>query len=247
MSIHSLIIGGTRGVGRELARIFSEQGHTVSVVGRRPPSPEDRARKNVSFWAVDVTDKPGIKSALAEIVATNGKLDNLVFLQRFKSDGDPWIGEMDTSLTATKEIIEALAGQFSEARDHSIVAVSSIADEFIAHGQPASYHVGKAGLLQLVRYFAVTLASRGIRVNCVSPCTLVKQENQAFYSQNLKLQQLFQQVIPLGRMGTTVDSANVIAFLCSPQSSFVTGQKITVDGGVSLLSQESLARKIAGL
>jgi NAD(P)-dependent dehydrogenase (short-subunit alcohol dehydrogenase family) len=48
-------------------------------------------------------------------------------------------------------------------------------------------------------------------------------------------------------MGNAVDSANVIAFLCSPQSSFVTGQKITVDGGVSLLSQESLARKIAGL
>jgi NAD(P)-dependent dehydrogenase (short-subunit alcohol dehydrogenase family) len=99
----------------------------------------------------------------------------------------------------------------------------------------------------LVRYFAVMLASKGIRVNCVSPCTFVKQENQAFYSQNEKLRNLFKLVIPLGRMGNAVDSANVIAFLCSPQSSFVTGQKITVDGGVSLLSQESLARKIAGL
>ena len=247
MSKHSLIIGGTRGAGRELVRMFSEQGHTVSVVGKRPPSPEDRARKNVSFWTVDVTDQPGIKSALAEIIARNGRLDHLVFLQRFRSDGDPWIGEMETSLTATREIIEALAGQFSEAADHSIVAVSSIADEFITHDQPAGYHVGKAGLLHLVRYFAVTLAPRGIRVNCVSPGTLVKQENQAFYSQNEKLQNLFQRVIPLGRMGVAADSANVIAFLCSPQASFVTGQRIAVDGGVSLLSQESLARKIAGL
>ncbi len=247
MSMHSLIIGGTRGVGRELVRMFSEQGHAVSVVGKRPPSEPDRQRKNVSFWAVDVTNQPAVKAALAGIVEKNGKLDNLVFLQRFKGEDDKWLGEIETSLTATKEIIEALAGQFSEAGDHSIVAVSSIADEFIADGQPASYHVGKAGLWQLVRYFAVVLGPRGIRVNCVSPCTFVKQENQAFYSQNEKLRDLFQQIIPLGRMGSAVDCANVIAFLCSPQSSFVTGQRITVDGGVSLLSQESLARKIAGL
>jgi len=215
MSKHSLIIGGTRGIGRELVRIFSEQGHAVSVIGKRPPSEEDRQRKNVSFWAVDVTDKPGVNTTLAEILAQNGRLDYLVFLQRFKSDGDKWLGEIQTSLTATKEIIEALAAHFSDSDDRSIVAVSSIADEFIADGQPAGYHVGKAGLWHLVRYFAVMLASKGIRVNCVSPCTFVKQENQAFYSQNEKLRNLFKLVIPLGRMGNAVDSANVIAFLCS--------------------------------
>jgi NAD(P)-dependent dehydrogenase (short-subunit alcohol dehydrogenase family) len=80
----------------------------------------------------------------------------------------------------------------------------------------------------------------------VSPCTFIKQENQEFYSTNEKLGNVFKQVIPLGRMGTAADSANAIAFLCSPQAAFITGQKITVDGGVSLLSQESLARRIAG-
>lgn len=247
MSQHSLIIGGTRGLGRELVRMFSEQGHAVSVVGKRPPSEDARARENVSCWAVDVTNKTAAKSTLAEIIARNGRLDNLVFLQRFKGEGDKWIGEIETSLTATKEIIEALAGQFSDAADHSIVVVSSIADTFIAEGQPSGYHVAKAGLWHLARYFAVALAPGKIRVNCVSPCTFIKQENEGFYAQNEKLRNLFHQVVPLGRMGTARDTANVIGFLCSPQSSFVTGQRITVDGGVSLLSQESLARKIAGI
>ena len=242
--MHSLIIGGTRGIGRELARIFSEQGQTVAVIGKRPPSEEDRKLKGVSFWSVDLLDKAGVTAALAGIIRQNGKLNNLVFLQRFKGDGDKWLGEFETSLTATKEIIEALADQFSESRENSIVVVSSIADQFVAEGQPVGYHVAKAGLFHLVCYYAVSLGPKGIRVNCVSPGTVVKQENREFYSKNEPLQQLFKKTVPLGRMGTAVESANVIAFLCSPNASFVTGQKIVVDGGVSLLSQESLARKL---
>jgi NAD(P)-dependent dehydrogenase (short-subunit alcohol dehydrogenase family) len=99
----------------------------------------------------------------------------------------------------------------------------------------------------LVRYYAVALGPRGIRVNGVSPGTVVKRENQEFYARSEALVGVFKRTIPLGRMGTAVDVANVIAFLCGPQASFVTGQQIVVDGGVSLLSQESLARKIAGV
>lgn len=247
MNTHSLIIGGTRGIGRELVKIFSKQGHAVSVIGKRAPAEEDRKLSGVSFWSVDLLDKTALAVALTEIAQQNGKFNNLVFLQRFKGEGDKWVGEVETSLTTTKEIIEQLADKFTDAGDKSIVVVSSIADQFIAEGQPVGYHVGKAGLYHMARYFAVALAGKGIRVNCVSPCTFVKQENKDFYTQNEKLQSLFKQVIPLGRMGTAADSANVIAFLCSAQAAFVTGQKITVDGGVSLLSQESLARKIAGV
>lgn len=247
MNTHSLIIGGTRGIGRELARIFSEQGQTVSVIGKRAPSEADRELKGVSFWSVDLLDKKAVAAALAEIVERHGKLNNLVFLQRFKGEGDKWIGEFETSLTATKEVIETLADKFSDSRENSIVVVSSIADQFISEGQPVGYHVGKAGLYHLVCFYAVTLGARGIRVNCVSPGTVVKQENREFYSNNEKLQDLFKKTIPLGRMGTAVESANVIDFLCSPKASFVTGQKIVVDGGVSLLSQESLARKLTNL
>jgi NAD(P)-dependent dehydrogenase (short-subunit alcohol dehydrogenase family) len=244
---HSLIIGGTRGIGRELARIFSAQGQAVSVIGKRAPAEGDRKIAGTSFWTANILDRVAREAALAEIVKKNGCLNSLVFLQRFKGEGDKWAGEVETSLTATKEIIEQMAGQFSATGEKAIVLVSSIADRFVADGQPAGYHAAKAALFQMACYYAVTLGGRGIRVNCVSPCTFVKQENEQFYSGNEKLVNLFKQVIPLGRMGTAADSANAIAFLCGAQASFITGQRITVDGGVSLVSQESLARKIAGV
>lgn len=247
MNTHSLIVGGTRGIGRELVRIFHGSGHAVSVIGRRAPAEEDKALANAAFWTGDVSDAAQLSRMIGEIVERHGPLNNLVFLQRFKGDGDKWVGEMETSLTATKNAIEAASDKFSAPGEKSIVLVSSIADEHIAEGQPVGYHVAKAGLHQMACYYAVALGPRGIRVNCVSPCTFIKQENASFYAGSTALVDVFQRTIPLGRMGTAADSANVIAFLCSPQAAFVTGQRITVDGGVSLLSQEALARKIAGV
>src|SRR5580700_10775059 len=113
MHRHSLIIGGTRGIGRELLQIFSAQGHAVSVIGKRAPAEGDRKLPGASFWMVDISDKPARYAAILEIIQKNGPINNLVFLQRFKADGDKWAGELEMSLTATKEIIEQLSTQFA--------------------------------------------------------------------------------------------------------------------------------------
>ena len=245
--MHSVIVGGTRGIGREVVRLFSAQGHTVSVMGRRATADADRRLPGTHFWAGDLTDERELVRLLGEIVSRNGELNSLVLLQRFKGEGDRWGGELATSLSATRTIVETLAGAFGGTGDRSIVLVSSVVGRFIAEGQPVGYHVAKAALGQMARYYAVELGPRGIRVNCVSPCTMVKEENRDFYSKNQDLNSLFKKIIPLGRMGTALETANVIAFLCSEKASFVTGQEILVDGGVSLLSQEALARKLTGL
>ena len=232
----SLIIGGTRGIGRAVVRALVKEGHAVTVVGRHAPTGKDRLR-GVRYCTLDLLDH----ARLAEVLRQTGAVDSLVFCQRFRSEGDPWMGEFQTSLTATKEIIERCRGV------KSIVVIGSIAARWVASEQPVSYHAMKAALMQMVRYFAVTLGPKGCRVNCVSPCTVLKEESAEFYRKNKALTQLLEQITPLRRMGTTEDVAKVVAWLCSDRAGFVTGQEIMVDGGMSLQWPEALARTLKGL
>lgn len=241
--IHSLIIGGTRGIGREIAKNMVAKGHAVSVVGRRPPFDEDIVSENIRHWVLDFTDDLELCKVIKAVLA-RGKLTNLVFAQRYKGSDDAWEGELHTSLTATKKIIELLADEFTDSGENSIVLTSSVVSHLVADEQPVGYHVVKAGLNQMARYYAVSLGSRGIRVNTVSPSVFIKDESREYYRHNAELRNLLDKITPLGRMGTASEIASVIAFLCSPAASFVTGQDIVVDGGISLQVQPSLARKI---
>jgi NAD(P)-dependent dehydrogenase (short-subunit alcohol dehydrogenase family) len=244
---HSLIVGGTRGIGRAVARTLAAQGHVVSVIGRRKPAPGDAGLPRVAHWTVDLLDKKALQAALRKIIRQNGKLNNIVLCQRFRGEGDAWEGEVRTSLTATKNLIERLVDEFDAEGEKAIVVIASIACHWIAGEQGPGYHVAKAGLIQLARYYALTLGPRGIRVNCVSPGTTVNDENRDFYKQNRPLQNLYAGITPLRRMGKAEDVAGVVAFLCSEKAGFITGQNIILDGGASLQWPESLARGLAAL
>lgn len=244
---HFLIIGGTKGIGRALVRTFAGKSRVISVIGRASISEEDKNLPGVRYWSVDLTDKQRLLVVLSDILNKSGKLSHLVFLQRYRDGGDDWLGEIEVSLTATKEIIEHLADEFSGNDENSIVIVGSIADRLVFEEQPVSYHVAKAGLNQMARYFAVALGPKGIRVNCVLPGTVLKDESKDFYLRNEEIHNLYKKIIPLGRMGTSEEVAGVIDFLCSKAGAFVTGQSIIVDGGLSLQGHESLARRLSSL
>lgn len=247
MKKHTLIVGGTRGIGRALVTTLAGEDRVLSVIGKRPPLERDRHISNVRYWIVDLLDQELLTKTLTEIISQNGKLSSMVFFQRYRGEGDDWKQEIETSLTVTRNVIEHLADKFDDTNERSIVIVSSVAGHYIAEEQPLSYHVAKAGFNQMVRFYAVALGPKQIRVNCVSFGTILKEESKDFYLQNKQLHNFYKRITPLGRMGTSEDIADVIAFLCSPKASFITGQNIIVDGGVSLRSHESLARRLTPL
>jgi len=205
----------------------------------------DRIR-GVQYWAADIRDTTALAVTLRRLVAKTGRINNLVFFQRYRGTDDQWLGEIETSLTATKTAVELLQDRFA-AGERSIVIVSSINATLIAPYLPVGYHMAKAALCQMVRYWAVTLGPRGIRVNSVSPGTVLKEESKEAFLKNRQLHDLYCRITPLGRLGHASEVAQVVGFLCSKQASFVTGQNIVIDGGVSLHWQEPLARDLVGL
>ncbi len=244
---HSIVIGGTKGLGRVVARKLAGRGDKVSILGRNPSPPSDLELGNVTSFTADISKKEILLQALEGIIEAQGEINYCVFLQRYRGQSDDWEGEFQTTLTATRNAVDFLVPHFSGDGDKGIVMVSSIFSKFVGDSQPASYHVMKAGLDQLMRYYAVLLGKKSIRSNGITPFTFLKEESRSFYLQNKPLIELYQDIIPLQRMGTTEDSADAIEFLCSPRASFLTGQNIVVDGGLSLIWPEALARSLKNL
>ncbi|MDP2342931.1 MAG: SDR family oxidoreductase [Deltaproteobacteria bacterium] len=231
MTAHGLIIGGTRGMGHALASSWLQQGLSVSVVGRAPYA--RATHPALRTWAADIADTAKVGSVLQDVVAASGPIDRLVFCQRYRGSGDAWEGELSTSLTATRAVIEWAAHPDHQPHPSAIVVIGSIAAELVQLDQPLGYHVAKAGLAQLVRYYAVKLGALRMRINGVTSGPMVKPESRAFYATSPEGHR-FAQLTPLGRMGTTDDLADVVDYLCSDKAGFITGQNIVVDGGLSL-------------
>lgn len=244
---HALLIGGTRGIGLAVTRAFLEAGHRVTALGRREPESDLFRHPQAAFHALDLGDLPSLEKGLESLVARHGLPDTAVLLQRFRGEAEDWGAELSLQLVATSRILDWLGPRMAPGRDHGIVLVSSLAGRFVAPEQSPAYHVGKAGLEQMARFYAVRLGPRGIRVNAVALGTILKEESRAFYESHPDLERLYADITPLKRMGTAEEVAQAILFLCGPSASFITGQTLVVDGGLSLLSQESLARLVSPL
>jgi NAD(P)-dependent dehydrogenase (short-subunit alcohol dehydrogenase family) len=243
---HIVVVGGTRGLGRVVTERFGRNGAVVTAVSRTPvqKSTEQRWMRHI----VADLEKPGCaQDIVAKTLAGPGPVRYLLFCQRYRGTGDAWQGELQVSVTATKEIIEAFAEHFCPDGDRAIGVVSSVYAHFVGGSQPVGYHVAKAGLNAMVRYYALTLGRKGIRINAIMPLTYMKAESKSFYLANQRLLDVYKRFVPLGHLGEADDSADMLEFLCSRKAAFINGQCIFVDGGVSAIWPEEVARDLSGL
>ena len=239
----ALVVGCSRGLGLETCRFLLASGWSVSGIARS--SPTDFSVGDIQFYQADLTSRLQLTQTLSDIVANSGVPDAVVFCQRYRGDSVEMNAEMNCAVNVTCECIQWLS-HLPEFGPAAIVMVSSVNAEFISRKVALGYHLAKAAINQIVRYYAVSLGSRGIRVNGVSPGTFTKKETVKSFQEKTSLVRLFQKTVPLGRVCTALEVASVIEFLVSDRSSFVTGQNLSVDGGASLLYQEALAREISG-
>jgi NAD(P)-dependent dehydrogenase (short-subunit alcohol dehydrogenase family) len=245
MGMHVVVVGGSKGLGREISLLLSSAYSTVTIIARNPPEKSSDWPKNIAFQPADISNLEKIGPAVDKITRSQGKLDGIVFSQRSRGSEDFWGRHLDITLTSTRNFLEATQDSFIDKGNKSVVMISSIASRSVADEQDEGYHAAKSGLLGLCRYYAHRLGPRGIRVNCVSLGTILKENSKKFFLDQKELHELYCRITPLGRMGTAQEVAEVVGFLLSEKASFITGQEIVVDGGVGLQWQESLARMLA--
>ena len=240
---HIIIIGGTKGLGKAFLETIRQDYIHISVLARTVPA-ESKASDSVHFIQADVTNPTSLKSAVGQAVRDGGKIKSLVFFQQHRGTEKRWEGKLASTLTATRDTFELCNGHFADEGDKSVVLLTSIASQMVADEQDEGYHAAKTGLLGLARYYACKFGPMGVRINCVSPGTVLKAASKHHFLENPELHDWFKQIVPLHRMGTENEVSSVIRFLLSEAASFITGQELIVDGGAGLRSQESLARML---
>ena len=223
-----LVTGGNRGIGLAVARAFAAQGDNVAITYRSGEPP-------AGFLAVkcDVTDASSVDAAIAEIAEKQGAVEVLVANAGITRDtllmrmtDDDFTAVLDANLTGAFRVIRAASKTMLRSRKGSIVLMSSVVAMTGSAGQ-ANYAASKAGMVGLTRAGAIENAKLNITVNAVAPGWIASasqgpQEARAGLA------------TPAGRSGSPDEIAAVIAFLASPQASYVTGQMIVADGGNSI-------------
>jgi NAD(P)-dependent dehydrogenase (short-subunit alcohol dehydrogenase family) len=216
---HLVIVGASKGIGRDVQPYLSQ--HRIAALAR------------------GASDDSMI--GMLDAIHRDEPIGSFLLCQRYRGDNE-WDGEIATSLTRTKAIME-WASRYSH-RAYSIVVMASVAAVSVEEEQPVSYHAAKAALVEMVKYYAVTLGRWGTRVNAIIPGLTIKPEARAFYDAHPELEATYKDITPLGRMGTMADIAHLVDFLISARSSYLTGHTITLDGGISLRSPWALARRV---
>ena len=236
----ALVTGASRGIGAAIAAELALRG--VKVVGTATTS--EGAQKISDALAahggcrgatLDVNDLAAAEALVESIIREHGGLQILVNNAGITRDmlalrlkDDDWDAVLDTNLKAVFRMSRAVMRSMMKQRYGRIVSITSVVGSSGNAGQ-ANYAAAKAGVAGMTRALARELGSRGITVNCVAPGFIETDMTHGLAAEQHKA--LLTQ-IPLGHLGQPADIAHAVAWLASPQASYVTGQEIHVNGGM---------------
>ena len=241
----ALVTGAYRGLGFAIARGLGEAGATVVLNGRKPEALDAAARVltgaglNASIGVFDVTVGEAVRAGVAAIEAEHGRLDILVNnagIQRrnplvdFKQQD--WDDIIATNLTAPFLVSQAALPGMIARKSGKIIHIASLMSE-LARPTVVPYTAAKGGVRQLTRGMAVELAPHDIQVNAIAPGYFATEMNRTLID-NDEFNAWVCKRTPAGRWGQPDEIAGVAVFLASAAANYITGQLITIDGGMSV-------------
>jgi 3-oxoacyl-[acyl-carrier protein] reductase len=240
----TVVTGAGRGIGKAIALRLANEGARVAVVSRTEANSQSTANEINAFrpesarpYAVDVANTDATASLCAQIVKDFGKVHVLVNNAGITRDRlsmrmseEDWDAVIDTNLKGAFNFIQALERPMMKQSYGRIVNIASVSGLIGQAGQ-ANYSASKAGLIGLTKALARELAGRNVTVNAVAPgfitTDMTDQLPEAIKTHVLSL-------IPLAKFGECDDIAAAVLFIASPEAKYITGQVLTVDGGMSM-------------
>jgi 3-oxoacyl-[acyl-carrier protein] reductase len=237
----AVITGAARGIGREIAGRLAAAGASIAVLDVTDDGVAQAAAElskrgiTARGYRCDVSAFEDANTVGERVLADFGRVDILVnnagitrdrlFLRMTAED---WMAVLNVNLTGAFNVTKAFAPVMLKQRAGCVVNIASVVGQMGNAGQ-ANYSASKAGMIGLTKSLAKEFAPRGVRVNAVAPGFIRTPMTDAL-SEDVQSQ--MKQAIPLGRFGETGDVADVVMFLVSDASAYVTGQVINCDGGL---------------
>ncbi len=233
----AVVTGGSRGIGAAVSRTLLRDGATVYSLSRTADAEVTGLAEYDGYqWLeTDVTDENAINNRVGDILASDQGVQILVNNAGVTRDGlvfrmsrQDWDEVLSVNLTATFLTCKIVARDMARRRSGSIINISSVVGLTGNPGQ-TNYCASKAGIIGFSKSLAREVASRGVRVNVVAP-GYIDTDMTASLSDDIRKN--ITNMIPLGRTGSPEDVGEMVAFLASARSTYVTGQVLQVDGGM---------------